>query len=98
MGYLLVTSVIPGMIENTTSEDLKGTVLYKKVWEYTVNPPESTKKLSARLFSDDKTNTSEMMLVLENPGGEPADALLETGDLGPLEITNPEKGAWKEPN
>ena len=74
---------------------MEGTVLYKEVWEYTVNATESTKKLSARLFSDDKTNSSEMMLVLENPGGEPADALLETGDLGPLEITNPEKGAWK---
>jgi hypothetical protein len=35
------------------------------------------------------------MLVFENPGGEPVDALLGSGDLGPLEITNPEEGPWK---
>ncbi|MCX6678694.1 MAG: S8 family serine peptidase [Methanothrix sp.] len=95
LGLTLRNLSYGGVIENTTSQDLKGTVLYKKVWEYTVNATKSTKKLSASLFSDDKTNSSELMLVFENPGGEPVDALLDSGDLGPLEMTNPEIGAWK---
>lgn len=95
LGQSLSNLSYTGVIENTTSEELEGTVLYKKIWEYTVNATDNTKKLSARLFSDDQTNSSELMLVLENPGGEPVDALLDTGDLGPLEITSPENGAWK---
>ncbi|MDD1742554.1 MAG: hypothetical protein LUQ47_04390, partial [Methanotrichaceae archaeon] len=95
LGLSLNNLSYTGMIENTTLEELDGTVLYKKVWEYTVNATQSTKKLSAMLLSDDKTDSSEMMLVFENPGGEPADALLGKGDLGPLEIANPENGAWK---
>lgn len=84
-----------GVIENSTVQNLDGTVLYKEVWEYPVNATSSTKKLSASLYSDDKTNTSELMLVFENPAGEPYDALLDTGDLGPLEISRPENGTWK---
>jgi subtilisin family serine protease len=95
LGLSLKNLSYTGMIENTTSQEIEGTVLPKKVWEYPVNSTESTKKLSARLLSDDRTNTSELMLVFENPGGEPVDALLGSGDLGPLEITNPEEGPWK---
>ena len=84
-----------GVIENSTVQNLDGTVLYKEVWERPVNATSSTKKLSASLYSDDKTNTSELMLVFENPAGEPYDALLDTGDLGPLEISRPENGTWK---
>ncbi|MDQ1283421.1 MAG: hypothetical protein QG666_1213, partial [Euryarchaeota archaeon] len=84
-----------GVIENSTVQNLDGSVLYKEVWEYPVNATSSTKKLSASLYSDDKTNTSELMLVFENPAGEPYDALLDTGDLGPLEISRPENGTWK---
>lgn len=84
-----------GVIENSTVQNLDGTVLYKEVWEYPVNATKSTKKLSANLYSDDKTNTSELMLVFENPAGEPYDALLDTGDLGPLEVSRPENGTWK---
>jgi serine protease AprX len=84
-----------GVIENITSEQIEGTVLYKKVWEKAVNVTGSTRRLSARLLSEDKTNSSEMMLVFENPEGEPVDADLDAGDLGPLEISNPENGTWK---
>jgi subtilisin family serine protease len=84
-----------GVIENSTVQNLDGSVLYKEVWEYPVNATSSTKKLSANLYSDDRTNTSELMLVFENPAGEPYDALLDTGDLGPLEISRPENGTWK---
>jgi serine protease AprX len=84
-----------GVIENTSSQEIKGMVGYKETWNYTVNATGSTKKLSASLLSDDRTNTSELMLVFETPEGEPYDALLGTGDLGPLEIGNPENGSWK---
>lgn len=95
LGQSLYNLSYSGVIENTSSQELEGTVLYKKVWEYTINATESTKRLSARLLSDDKTNSSELMLVFENPGGEPVDALLGSGDLGPLELAGPEIGAWK---
>jgi len=84
-----------GVIENTTSEEMEGHVLYKEVWERSVNATETTKKISARLLSDDLTNSSELMLVFENPQGQPVDAALDTGDLGPLEVSNPENGTWK---
>ena len=84
-----------GVIENSTVQNLEGTVLYKEVWEHSVNSTNSTKKISASLYSDDTTNTSELMLVFENPDGEPYDALLDTGDLGPLEVSRPENGTWK---
>jgi serine protease AprX len=84
-----------GVIENSTVKSIEGDVLYKEVWEYPVNATASTKKLSASLSSYDTTNTSELMLVFENPDGEPYDALLDTGDLGPLEISRPQRGTWK---
>ena len=40
-------------------------------------------------------NLSEILLVFENPEGDPADVALGSGDLGPLEISRPEKGQWK---
>ncbi|HNX09021.1 MAG TPA: S8 family peptidase [Methanothrix sp.] len=84
-----------GVIENSTSEDVRGTAPSKEIWEYSINATNSTKKISADLYSDDQTNTSELMMVLETPEGKPYDALLDTGDLGPLEISNPENGTWK---
>jgi len=84
-----------GVIENITSEKIEGSVLYKEVWENAVNATERTRKISARLLSGDRTNSSEMMLVLENPEGKPVDAALGTGDLGPLEVSDPENGTWR---
>nr|MBP7071194.1 S8 family serine peptidase [Methanothrix sp.] len=84
-----------GVIDSSTSEEKEGTVQHKKTWEWAVNASNSTNKLSATLFSDDKTNSSELALVLENPQGKPYDALLGTGDLGPLEVSSPESGTWK---
>lgn len=84
-----------GVIENITSEKIEGSVLYKEVWENAVNATERTRKISARLLGGDRTNSSEMMLVLENPEGKPVDAALGTGDLGPLEVSNPENGTWR---
>ncbi len=84
-----------GVTENGSSVELDGSVAYKEVWEEFVNVTAGTKRLSARLNSKDLTNQSELLLVLENPSGEPADADLGSGDLGPLEITQPEQGSWK---
>ncbi len=84
-----------GVIDSSTSEEQEGKVEHKKTWEWAVNASNSTNKLSATLFTDDKTNSSELALVLENPAGDPYDALLGTGDLGPLEASSPESGTWK---
>ena len=84
-----------GVIDSSTSEEQEGKVEHKKTWEWAVNASNSTNKLSATLFTDDKTNSSELALVLENPQGDPYDALLGRGDLGPLEASSPESGTWK---
>ena len=84
-----------GVIDNSTSEEQEGSVRLKRTWEWAVDASNSTNKLSATLFTEDETNSSELMLVLENPEGEPYDALLGTGDLGPLEVSSPESGTWK---
>lgn len=79
----------------STSQSLEGTAHYKKVWERTINATDDTKKLSASLFSHDQSNSSELMLVFEDPQGEPDDFILGSGDLGPLEISRPQSGPWK---
>ena len=84
-----------GVIDSSTSEEREGVVQHKETWEWAVNASNSTNKLSATLFSFDKTNSSELALVLENPEGQPYDALLGAGDLGPLEVSSPESGTWK---
>ncbi len=94
-GMALENISYSGVIDSSTSEEKEGTVQHKKTWEWAVNASNSTNKLSATLFTDDKTNSSELALVLENPQGDPYDALLGTGDLGPLEASSPESGTWK---
>ena len=84
-----------GVIENATSEDLEGSVSHKGYWNYTVNVTEKTRRLSAKLSIEGNSSQSEIMFVFENPQGEPVDYDLGTGDLGPLEISNPEVGPWR---
>ncbi|MDM7934820.1 MAG: S8 family serine peptidase [Methanothrix sp.] len=83
------------VIERVSSRDLYGTVGYKEVWEETMNVTESTRRISARLFSHGAGNQSQILLVLESPAGEPEDAALGSGDLGPIEIYGPGAGPWK---
>ncbi|NLH20897.1 MAG: hypothetical protein GX463_01810 [Methanothrix sp.] len=94
-GMALENISYSGVIDSSTSEEQEGVVQHKKTWEWAVNASNSTNKLSATLFSEDKTNSSELALVLENPQGDPYDALLGTGDLGPLEASSPESGTRK---
>ncbi|HUI39534.1 MAG TPA: S8 family serine peptidase [Methanothrix sp.] len=84
-----------GVIENTSSQVLEDSVGYKETWEKAVNVSDRTRRLSARLTSTDQSNKSEVLLVLEDPQGEPADATLGSGDLGPVEVSDPEEGTWK---
>ncbi len=84
-----------GVIENATSEDLEGSVSHKGYWNYTVNVTEKTRRLSAKLSTEGNSSQSEIMFVFENPQGDPVDYDLGTGDLGPLEISNPEIGSWR---
>ncbi len=85
-----------GMIENTTILEFEGHVGYKETWNKTVHVTESTKKISAELGSVDGSNDSEVALVFENPSGiaKEENAALGSGDIGPLEITNPVVGNW----
>lgn len=84
-----------GVIKNTSSQALGDSVGYKETWEKAVNVSEGTRRLSARLTIADQSNTSEVMLVLEDPQGEPEDYALGSGDLGPVEVSEPGKGTWK---
>ncbi|MDM7913271.1 MAG: S8 family serine peptidase, partial [Methanotrichaceae archaeon] len=84
-----------GVIENITSRNLEGSVGYKKVWESYIDVQPGTRRLSASLNSDDESNQSEILFLFENAEGEPTDADLGSGDLGPLEVVNPEPGLWK---
>jgi subtilisin family serine protease len=84
-----------GFIENISMGDFSGSVGYKEVWEKAFNVTENTNRISARLSRDDNDNQSEILLVFENPKGNPEDAALGSGDLGPLEISKPEIGQWK---
>jgi hypothetical protein len=96
LGLSLQNLSYTGMIENTTIREFKGHVGVKETWNKTVNVTESTKKISAELSSVDGSNESEVALVFENPEGTASEenAALGTGDIGPLEIVNPEVGNW----
>ncbi|MCK9440329.1 MAG: S8 family peptidase [Methanothrix sp.] len=96
LGLSLQNLSYTGMIENTTVREFEGHVGYKETWNKTINVTESTKKISAELSSVDGSNDSEVALVFENPEGIASEenAALGTGDIGPLEIANPEVGNW----
>lgn len=94
-GPVLENLKYKSVIENITERDLKGSVGYKKVWENYIDVQPGTKRLSASLTAEGESNESEILFLFENAEGEPADADLGTGDLGPLEVVNPETGLWK---
>jgi subtilisin family serine protease len=96
LGLSLQNLSYTGVIENTTLREFEGHVGYKETWNKTVNVTESTKKISAELSSVDGSNDSEVALVFENPEGIASEenAALGSGDIGPLEITNPKAGNW----
>ena len=84
------------VIENTTLLEFEGRVGYKETWNKTVNVTEGTKKISAELSREGGSNESEVALVFEDPDGvgKEENADVGTGNLGPIEINNPELGNW----
>lgn len=82
-----------GLIENVTASELKGSVASKNVWENYIDVQPGTSRLSAKLGKEG--NDSELLFLFEDPQGEPADAALGSGDLGPLEVVKPQTGLWK---
>ena len=85
-----------GVIENTTLREFEGYVGSKETWNKTVNVTKRTKKISAELSSVGGSNDREVALVFENPEGiaREENVALGTGDIGPVEISNPEIGNW----
>jgi len=75
-------------------EILNGSVGHKETWTYPFIILGYIGGVSASLITDINTSC-ENALVLENPEGEPYDALLGIGDLGPLQVLYPEIGYWK---
>ncbi|MEI8003810.1 MAG: S8 family serine peptidase, partial [Methanothrix sp.] len=84
------------VIENTTFQEFEGHVGYKETWNKTVNVTKRTKKISAEYSPVKGSNGSEVALVFENPEGiaKEENAAIGSGDIGPLEITNPKAGDW----
>jgi subtilisin family serine protease len=84
------------LIENTTLMEFEGHVGYKETWNKTVNVTKGTKKISAKLSSVGGGNDSEVALVFEDPNGTPNEenAALGSGDIGPVEVANPQAGNW----
>jgi subtilisin family serine protease len=81
------------LIENITVSDLNGSVGAKAIWERNIEIQPGTRRISARLSNED--NSSELLFLFEDPHGEPADAVLGTEDLGPIEVLKPQTGIWK---
>ncbi|NMC09443.1 MAG: S8 family peptidase [Methanothrix sp.] len=82
--------------ENSTSWEFPGHVGYKETWNKTINVTEKTRMISAELRANGGSNKSEVALVFENPEGiaKEENAALGSGDVGPVEIFNPESGRW----
>jgi subtilisin family serine protease len=81
------------LIENVTPTDLNGTVGPKEIWESNIDIQPGTRQISAKLSVED--NSSELLFMFEDPNGEPADADLGSGNLGPIEVQRPQTGIWK---
>jgi len=96
LGRSLQNLSYSGVIENTTIREFEGHVGYKEIWNKTVNVTKSTKKIAAELSSVAGSNDREVALVFENPKGIATEenVALGSGDIGPVEISNPALGNW----
>jgi subtilisin family serine protease len=85
-----------GVIENSTIQEFEGDVGLKETWNKTLIVTEWTKMISAQLSTVGGSNRSEVALVLENPEGiaKEENAALGSGDIGPVDIYNPDVGNW----
>jgi tetratricopeptide (TPR) repeat protein len=78
---------------NTYIKSLTGSVGHKVVWEYAFNVSSKTRLIAVGL--NPASNHSELLLVFENPTGDPEDAALGDGKLGPVQVVTPGIGQWK---
>jgi hypothetical protein len=83
-----------GVMESLTTQDFSGSVGPKKIWEASLNVTAEAKRLSAKL-NPENSSKSEVLLLFEDPAGNPADAALGSGALGPIEVSRPMPGVWK---
>jgi hypothetical protein len=93
-GLPLENASYQGVMESLTTQDFSGSVGPKKIWETALNVTGETKRIAAKL-SPENGNRSEILLLFEDPAGDPADAALGSGALGPIEVTQPMPGIWK---
>ncbi|MCJ7445598.1 MAG: S8 family serine peptidase [Methanotrichaceae archaeon] len=84
-----------GVRENITAIDFQASVTIKELWDSVIDVQPGTNRISARLDSEGESNESQLLLLFENPNGDPVDADLGAGNLGPIEIIQPEVGKWK---
>jgi serine protease AprX len=84
------------VIENATVQVFEGHVGRKETWNKTVNVTGGTRKIAAELSLLGGSNESEVALVFETPAGigKEENTDLGSGDIGPVEINNPETGNW----
>ncbi len=82
--------------ENSIYQEFQGRVGYKETWNKTINVTAKTRMISAELRATGGSNKSEVAIVFENPEGiaKEENAALGSGDVGPVEIFNPEAGSW----
>jgi hypothetical protein len=93
-GLPLENASYRGIMESLTTQDFSGRVGPKKIWETALNVTGETKRIAAKL-SPENGNRSEILLLFEDPAGDPADAALGSGTLGPIEVIQPMPGTWK---
>ncbi len=77
----------------TFVQKFNNSIGHKMVWENYFDITNDTKRLAAGLYSG--CEDCEILFLVENPEGEPVDADLGSGNLGPLVVINPEIGLWK---
>lgn len=80
--------------KNISFKKVEGSVKNKKVWENYFNVSSGIKFIAAQL-NKESDKDSNLLFLFEDPFGNPADASLGTGSLGPIEVNKPTQGLWK---
>ncbi|NYT02915.1 MAG: S8 family serine peptidase [Methanosarcinales archaeon] len=92
-GAPLEDVVYRGILENTTSQKLEGSVVNGSNWTRVVDVADNTRRLSLELTWDE--SSSDLDLHLYNPEGELAGKSEGYDVIEGLEVINPDPGPWK---
>ena len=79
--------------KSTHVKTFEGSVGSKEAWEYAFNVSSDTRRIASGLYGAD--NHSELLMVFENPRGEPEIADIGSEKIGPIQVVSPENGQWK---